>query len=194
METNVHPDWRQHSDKYDADIAILVLSESVPFTFYIRPVCMPADDFIIDGARGSIVGWGIADNGTKPHLQYPIHANTNALNASYCLTTDPYLSFLSSTRTFCGSGGDGVPQQGDSGGGFFVLSGSAWIQYGIISALRVNASGISDINSFAVYTKVKLFTNWISETVSKSGGEVMTVNSKKKIEVDCNYSYRSYLG
>lgn len=146
----VHPDWKVYDDKYDADIAIFVLSKAVHFTHYIRPVCMPAHDVIFDGVRGSIVGWGIADNG-KANLEFPRRAVTNALNASLCLTKDPYLAFLSSTRTFCGSCGDGSPNKGDSGGGFFVLSGSVWIQFGIISALRINSSGLVDENSIAIY-------------------------------------------
>lgn len=123
-EIHVHPDWKVYSDKYDADLAIFVLSKNVTFTNYIRPICMPSDEAIYINVRGSIVGWGIADNGTKTNLEFPRHATTIAFNASYCLTTDPYLAFLSSTRTFCGTGGDGSPNKGDSGGGFFVLSGS----------------------------------------------------------------------
>lgn len=54
-EIHLHPDWRAFSEKYDADLAILVLSRIVEFTRYIRPVCMPADDLPID-TSGSIVG------------------------------------------------------------------------------------------------------------------------------------------
>lgn len=51
----VHPDWRVFSEKYDADIAIFVLSEIIEFTKYIRPICLPDDDPPID-AKASIVG------------------------------------------------------------------------------------------------------------------------------------------
>ncbi len=54
-EIYVHPDWRVFNEKYDADIAILVLSEMVDFTNYIRPICMP-DDYPPIDAQGSIVG------------------------------------------------------------------------------------------------------------------------------------------
>lgn len=188
----VHPDWKANELSYDADIAILVLIETVTFSNHIRPICMPTNDVSIDGVKGSIVGWGLTENGTKDHLQYPRHAHTNALNSVYCLTTDPQLAYLLSTRSFCGSGGDGGPNKGDSGGGFFVLTGSVWVQYGIISALRINASGIVDINSFAVYTNVKLFDSWINETVSRSGGEVMTAT--QKINLNCRYDYNYMWG
>lgn len=69
-----------YGDKYEADIAIFVLSSKL---YYIRSVNdVPADDV--------------------PRLAF-----TNALNALHCLTMDSYLAFLSSTRTCCGTGGDG---------------------------------------------------------------------------------------
>lgn len=54
-EICVHPEWKVDNDRYDADLAILVLSEIVEFTKYIRPICMPDDDPPIDNI-GSIVG------------------------------------------------------------------------------------------------------------------------------------------
>lgn len=168
----VHPNWKVYGDNYDADIAIFVLIKAVSFTNHIRPVCLPANDSVVAGVRGSIVGWGI-DKG-KVNLEFPRRAFTNALHSSHCLTMDPYLAFLSSTRTFCGTGGDGSPNKGDSGGGFFALSGSVWVQIGIISALRINATGLVDENSVAIYTNVKLFNVWINEVVEKSGGAVIT--------------------
>lgn len=209
----VHPDWKVYGDKYDADIAIFVLSRDVPFTNYVRTVCLPGNNIVFDGVKkGSIVGWGIADKG-KANLEFPRRAFTNALNASYCLTMDPYVAFLSSTRTFCGTGGDGSPNKGDSGGGFFVLSESVWIQFGIISALRINASGLVDENSVAIYTNVNLFNDWINDIVGKSSVAVMTeiptigeeanrnhaevgaVSSavSQKINLDC-YGDNSYFG
>ncbi|KAG4073406.1 hypothetical protein HA402_007662 [Bradysia odoriphaga] len=58
----VHPDWKVYGDKYDADIAVFMLSRIVQFTNYIRPVCMPTHSSVVNGARGSIVGWGISEN------------------------------------------------------------------------------------------------------------------------------------
>lgn len=110
-EVYVHPDWKDYELNYDADIAILDLSETVTFSNQIRPICVPSDDVITDGVRGSIVGWGLTENGSDNHLKYPRHAYTNALNASYCLTADPELAYLSSTRSFCGRGKEGGPNQ-----------------------------------------------------------------------------------
>lgn len=175
---HVHPDWNVHNHKYDANIAILILSEHVNFTNYIRPICMPTND-IIDDATGSIVGLGLMDNGKGPYLEYPRHAVTNVLNASYCLTTYPDLADVSSTRTFCGSVADANSTKGDAGGGFFVQSGYVWVQHGILSTIRVNPTDHADTNSISVYTNVKLFTNWIDEIVY----------DVKKINLECIFYY-----
>lgn len=54
IEIHVHPDWKVYHDKYDADIAIFVLSTSIFFTNYIRPVCIPEDNEPFAGVKGSI--------------------------------------------------------------------------------------------------------------------------------------------
>ena len=54
-DTRLHPYWESSSEKYDADLAILVLSQTVEFTKNIRPVCMPENDPPVD-VLGSIVG------------------------------------------------------------------------------------------------------------------------------------------
>lgn len=53
-EIHTHPDWKVYHEKYDADIAIFVLSHTVIFTNYIRPVCIPVDDDIFHDVQGSI--------------------------------------------------------------------------------------------------------------------------------------------
>lgn len=37
----VHPDWKTRSQYFDADISVIVLEESVPFSNFIMPACWP---------------------------------------------------------------------------------------------------------------------------------------------------------
>lgn len=60
---HVHHDWDLYSENFDADIAILVLSQVITFNFYIQPICLPDDDVTTDDVEGRIVGWGYAENG-----------------------------------------------------------------------------------------------------------------------------------
>lgn len=76
-------------------------------------------------------------------------------------------------------------------GGFYVLFGSAWLQYGIVSAMRSNAAGYVDSNSIVVYTNVLKFKYWIVDIVAKSGvtvGEANT-NVETKINLECEFAY-----
>lgn len=175
---NLHPQWKMYGNKYDADLAILVLGKNIKFTNYIQPICLPTNN-ITDGTTGTIMGYDLTDNGTKPHLEFPRHAVMNVSNSVYCLTTD-----LSPTRTFCSNGGDGNLNlnERDAGGGFFMRSGSTWVQYGILSTVDVNATGHGDTNPIAVYTNVSMFTNWIKEYAVH----------EKEINLQCDFTFPEF--
>lgn len=186
----IHPDWNVSVEVYDADIAILLLSENFTYSNNIRPICIPsADDFGIEGIKGTVVGWGLTENETKEGI--PWQTETNALNDSYCYRTDHGLARYASARSFCGGGGNGTPNNGDSGNGFFSLFGSTWVQYGIVSVVSTNATGHIVPSSFAVYMSVKLFKHWIVEIVQLSGGVVN--EATKKIDLHCIYDYDAEL-
>lgn len=82
----MHPDWNVFDEKYDADIAILVLNENLTFSSNIRQVCMPMDDINIDGVKGTVVGWGVTESGIAEGI--PRQTETVALNDSYCYRAD----------------------------------------------------------------------------------------------------------
>lgn len=106
-EIHVHPEWDVYVDKYDADIAVLELNEKVSFTNYIQPICLPVDDVAaIEGVKGSIVGWGMGNNGRLQ--QIPQSTVTKVLTAAYCYTEDPGIAAYSSSNTFCGGDGEGT--------------------------------------------------------------------------------------
>lgn len=178
-EILIHPEWNVMQEDYDADVAILVLSEKISFTEYIKPVNLPADEVVIDGAvihhvNGTIVGWGISEN--KTHEPIPRQAELQALNDSYCYRSRKNIVTLSSHRTFCAGLGDGAPNNGDSGGGLFVNNDSMWVQYGVISAIITDALGNVELKSIAVFSNVKAVKKWIVETI----GTMM-------INLNCSY-------
>lgn len=170
----IHPDWNVDHDRYDADLAILVLSDKVIFTTTIRSISLPAYS-VGDGSNinvnGTIVGWGLAVNQT--HAEIPRQADVRAFNHSHCFLTYADLVALSSARTFCAGSEDANPSQGDSGGGLFVKSGTGWLQYGIISAIRTNKTGHVVRYSASIYTNTASFKNWIMKIIEESGGEVV---------------------
>lgn len=181
-EIHVHHEWEGASEiRYDADIAIILLSDNVTFTNHILPVCMPPDDEVSDGVKGFIVGWGVAED-------IPKHALITALNNTYCYTTTYYVDYPLSARTFCGQRGGEMPIKNISGGGFFVLSGSTWVQSGISVEI---VTGNLDADRFVVLTNVRSYKDWITNTVKLSGGVVGEI-TQMKINLHCEYSYLYY--
>lgn len=174
-EAFVHPDWDPWSIQFDADLAILLLSQNITFTRYIRPACIPISDAterngtieFID-MKGVIVGWGETENRTYENL--PRQAFVKILNDSFCYVNDTAMTAFSSDRTFCGGFGDGDPGFGDSGTGLYVQLDNSWVQYGIVSTMLWNSAGV--IKSMAVYTNVQPHRAWIAEKVESTGGEV----------------------
>jgi hypothetical protein len=54
-EIHIHPDWRYLSEKWDADLALLVLKMPVEFTNYIQPVCLTNETNIENLDEGVVV-------------------------------------------------------------------------------------------------------------------------------------------
>lgn len=54
-EIVMHPNWDNSTDKYDYDLALLVLDREVQFSEYIQPVCLTSDPAIMDHFDGTVV-------------------------------------------------------------------------------------------------------------------------------------------
>lgn len=52
---SIHKDWKHNDIKYDADLAILFLSNPVEFSEFIQPVCLTADASIQNEITGTVV-------------------------------------------------------------------------------------------------------------------------------------------
>jgi hypothetical protein len=113
-DIEIHPDWKIHDDKWNADIAILTLAQRVKFSHFIRPVCLSADDSIESFDDGTVIGWGKSESGAF-HEKTPREVNLKAVNDSICLTSEPLIATISTLNTFCASGENAGPCHGDSG-------------------------------------------------------------------------------
>lgn len=185
-EIRVHPDWEElGTSRLDAGVAILILSEIVTLTNDIQVTCLPSDDDVVEDATGFLVGWDLVQ-------QTPKHSVINVLNNSYCYTENLFPNYLLSPRTFCGVGEVSVMKK-ISGGGFFTLTGSAWVQQGIAVSVT-NATGDATNQTIVALMNVKSFKSWIAETVRHSGG-VIGEAIRGKISMDCNFInlYYSYV-
>lgn len=186
-DIQVHPDWEAFSQtRLDSDLAILVLNDSVTLTDDIQIVCLPSDDDVTVNVPGYVVDWDADEDKPK-------HFVINSFNNSYCYIVNHFESFFLSPRTFCGGGsedGDVAAIKTVSGGGFFVRSGSAWVQHGIAVSVK-NATDYLTDQTLVFLINVKSFKNWIAHTLRQTDG-VVGEAVKGKINLDCEFIWLYY--
>ncbi|NWW89502.1 OVCH2 protein, partial [Rhynochetos jubatus] len=164
-----HPSFNKTT--MDSDIALLQLAEPLEFNPYVRPVCLPAKEEVLQPSRVCVVtGWGARgedrEKGKKLHqLEVPI------LVLDTCQSYYVNLPSKVTQRMICA----GFPLEegkdsctGDSGGplvcpsednlGFYTLHGiTSW------------GLGCGRKSYPGVYTDVGVFVDWIKQSVNSSG-------------------------
>jgi hypothetical protein len=99
-EIIVHPDWNPSEDKRDADIAVLLTEIAVPFTDFIKPVCLSESQ---DGATSIYVtGWSENAASTIGYEPIPKQLKVQLKSHENCMLESPMFAETSSKRTFCG--------------------------------------------------------------------------------------------
>ncbi|XP_053228791.1 transmembrane protease serine 9 isoform X7 [Podarcis raffonei] len=156
-----HPSY--DTDTADYDVALLALSEPLPFGKYVQPACLPASSHIFpSGKKCSISGWGYLkeDFLVKPELLQK--AVVELLDQTLCASL--YSNALTD-RMLCAGYLEGKVDscQGDSGGplvceepsGRFFLAGI--VSWGI---------GCAEAKRPGVYARVTRLRNWIHDTMA----------------------------
>lgn len=161
----VHPDYKQTDQtSADADIALIVLKQTIKFTQYIRPACLWKGNIEINdivSQSGIVVGWGRDKSGiissTPNKVEMPI------VSEATCLRSHESYRFLTSNRTFCAGKRDGSgPCNGDSGGPLTMLKNDRWYLRGIVSTSLYDTNTTScDVRNYIVFTDVAQFLPWI---------------------------------
>ncbi|NWS55688.1 OVCH2 protein, partial [Chunga burmeisteri] len=165
----IHPSFNETT--MDSDIALLQLAKPLEFNHYVRPVCLPATEEVVQPSRVCVVtGWGAheedREKGKKLHqLEVPI------LVLDTCQSYYINLPSKVTQRMICA----GFPLEegkdsctGDSGGplvcpsednsGFYTLHGiTSW------------GLGCGRKSYPGVYTNVGVFVDWIKQSVNHSG-------------------------
>lgn len=190
VKIHIHPDWNHQSVSYDGDIALLELERKIYFNDYIQPICLWESNIDPIASSGVIVGYGRSEDSTKKHentpksITVPIHTQEN------CFLTQPGLAKISSTRTFCAGAADGNGVcSGDSGGGILVNINSVFYLRGIVSSSLV-MNGLCDLNSYAVFTNVLKYKDWITSQGKLSSPVV----NNDRVFFPSNEGYQSFNG
>ncbi|GLH00683.1 Modular serine protease, partial [Gryllus bimaculatus] len=129
----VHRSFRGRAGLYDADIAVVALTNNFVINEAVRPICLDFDrryseDFKA-GKVGVIVGWGYTENQTQSEELHAITLPYEDRNVCIERTKESLIPYLIAHDKFCvgtNSGKSVCP--GDSGGGFALKFGNG-IQY-----------------------------------------------------------------
>jgi len=159
-----HDDWNPHTAKFDADIAVLRLSEDVSFGTYIQPVCLAKFGVSLKNYNdGIVIGFGKSENSFS-HSNVPIKANIPIRTSEDCYAEYPSILNIASRRTFCGGFANGTGAcTGDSGGGLTVVQDDVHYLRGIVSASLHGAEYGCDVESYSIFTDMKFFLNFIKK-------------------------------
>ncbi|XP_077091500.1 chymotrypsinogen A-like [Siphateles boraxobius] len=168
----MHPDY--DNPKFSNDIALVQLSSSVNFTYYIKPVCLAAAGSVFaGGAESWVTGWGTLQPGGQAsvilqEIMLPIVSNSACYNAYGGGITSEMIcaGFLNvEGKSSC---------QGDSGGPMVRSNSSRWIQSGIVS---FGAQRCDDPRYPSVFARVSQFQNWIKSYMGSNPPGFVAFNS-----------------
>lgn len=163
VSITIHPDYESLTS--DADIAVLILDESLQFTKYIRPICLWRGDTDLDyiaGRFGTVVGWGKDEHGVLM-TEEPKQTDLPVVTQERCLASNLQFHYITSNRTFCAGFRNGSgPCNGDSGGGFIMKLNEKWTLRGIVSlSISETNTRSCDLSNYVVFTDASKFLDWL---------------------------------
>ena len=172
IEIIVHPEWKPFGEKYDSDIAMIILESKVKITSTVSPVCLWSMDSQPNVEKGTVVGWGKSESGA-PYENTPKELEIFIRSNEGCFLKDPRFAAIASANTFCAGRDDrSGPCNGDSGSGLFLQSRtdfySQWFLKGVVSA-GFSQNGNCDVSADTLFTNVMKFLTWINQITNQKG-------------------------
>ncbi|XP_070504342.1 coagulation factor IX-like [Chironomus tepperi] len=162
-EVHVHSNWNQFENRYDSDIAVLILREDVTYNDHIHPICVAHPN--TEATRvsdGTIVGYGKTEDKSREYSNVPRQAQAPIHDTLSCIRKFPRIQQISHSTTFCGGLANGTGAcTGDSGGGLFVRIGKIFYLRGIVSSSLRGGEYGCDVDSYSLFTDISQFIPWI---------------------------------
>jgi spatzle-processing enzyme len=109
----IHSDWNVNDDKYDADLAVAVLQRTIPFSKFVKPICLPTSSVAL--TSGIVAGWGKTEHDAISTAT-PRWAEIPVVDLLTCIRSNDAFNKLTSDRTFCAGNrrGDTGPCSGEN--------------------------------------------------------------------------------
>ncbi|XP_046464121.1 venom protease-like [Daphnia pulex] len=151
------------------DIAIIRLSDFIPFTSDIQPICLPIDrrwgSLDIAGISGYVAGWG-STSYYEPASSVLMEVQLPVVSQSKCARAYRSHSQLRIDGTVLCAGLDSGGKdacRGDSGAPLMFQVGEKFVVVGLVSfGVRCATPGYP-----GVYSRVSVFTDWILQNISR---------------------------
>lgn len=160
----IHPDWQSHGEKFEGDIAMILLETRVIFSSTVSPICLWSQTTPPQVKKGIVVGWGKSESAAQ-HENKPRELEVFIRTNEECFLKEPRLGTISTFNTFCaGKDATSGPCKGDSGSGLFIKietgSISRWYLNGIVSAGFIEKD-TCDVSVDVIFSNVVKYQAWI---------------------------------
>lgn len=181
-EIFIHKDWNLKNHRFDADLALLVMTQDISVTSFITPICLWTDTNNTSFYEGFVAGFGLETNYRTSYEPMQSQSNVEIHTQENCFLDVPAFARISSNRTFCAGSIKGSGRcngkfsikfkiymftynscfPGDSGTGLFIHHNETYYLKGTASAtlFRTQANQC-DFSNLALYTDVFKFVEWI---------------------------------
>ncbi|KAK0182321.1 hypothetical protein PV327_000472 [Microctonus hyperodae] len=141
----IHPNYNPFRKVHD--IAVLRLWEDVQFNDFIKPICLPIFDELLneDFIRHTltVIGWGIMKSYIKAdHLQ---QTQLTVMNQKKCIEAYTNYSVIIDENVICAGGPQDKKDacKGDSGGPLMIQSNNTFYEIGIVSFGNIECSSLT---------------------------------------------------
>ncbi|XP_072946550.1 phenoloxidase-activating enzyme-like isoform X2 [Epargyreus clarus] len=159
----VHEDFDPSQVFRYHDIALIRLKETVNYTDFIRPICLPTSDFTLSAKADLqlwVSGWGIFDQskelstvklyGVLPYVQFETCQNRFSINSRQSLLGSQICVGGEVDKDVC---------NGDSGGPLMIMTEKLRYDLAGVISFGSNSCGLENFPS--IYTKVYDYLDWI---------------------------------
>lgn len=159
----VHEEYQDHQTKKQHDIALIRLREPLPFTDYIRPICLPPQGSNPStGNELYVAGWGRTENAKYSAKKLKLIVPVAGQQQCASKFNQARIQILSTH--LCAGGKRGEDScQGDSGGPLMRKDSrnNQWFVEGVVSfGGKCGTAGLP-----GVYTRIASYVDWIHQNV-----------------------------
>lgn len=157
---SVHDGWNPLSERYNYDIAVILLENNVTLSRYISPICISNQISTRNDDEFVIAGWGKKEGSRRLHEEIPTKITLSIEERADCYEKIKGFSEIGAENMFCAGAEDVKVCSGDSGSGLVVQVEGSFYLKGILSVSQTDRTGCSG-EKLALYTDVTKYFEFI---------------------------------